>query len=134
MNKSKQSGITLISLIITIILILILTTAVTYKLDDGSSFRDYQKMCADIDILENKILIYYNDYKELPVLELVTVIPEEIEETGNFYIVDTNRLNNLTLNFGTGIEDDKYIINEDSFKVYYLQGLEYDGTIYYAEE
>lgn len=134
MNKNKQSGITLTSLIITIVLIFILTAAVTYNLDDGSSYREYKKMCADIDILENKVLIYYNDYKELPIGELVTNIPKEIKDDGNFYVVDTSKLTNLTLNFGKGTDDDKYIVNENSFKVYYLAGLEYNDSIYYSED
>ena len=54
----SQRGVTLIILVITIIIIAILTGAAIRKMDTGKDIRNYNYMCADIELLKNKVLAY----------------------------------------------------------------------------
>lgn len=134
----NNKGITLISLVATVIIILILSTIVVVNINTGEDFKNYKKMCADIDLLKDQILIYYNKYGVIPKENTVinaSSIPEAEDETGNFYIIDLEKLSNLTLNYGAGEDnDDVYIINENSLNVYYLHGIEYDGNTLHTKE
>ena len=47
----------------------------------------------------------------------------------DFYIIDTTKLQNTTLNNSNSGE---YAINEQSHSVYYLKGIEVDGVIYHT--
>ena len=134
--KNLNKGITIISLIITIVIILILTTVMITDTDTGSDYKRYKSMCADIDLLEDKVLIYYNQYGEIPTkLESITKdLPKEISEINEktrFSYLDVNKLSNITLNYGE--EEDIFIIDNTTFDVYYLNGIEYDGEIYYTD-
>ena len=54
----SQRGVTLIILVITIIIIAILTGASIRKMDTGKDIRNYNYMCADIELLKNKVCIF----------------------------------------------------------------------------
>ena len=89
-------------------------------------------MCSDIEMLEDKVLYFYREYGELPVVENeVTSIPSAISNGHTFYEINMNKLRGITLNFGdTG---DVYIVDSETFEVYYKNGIEYDGKIYYTD-
>ena len=133
----KEIGITLVSLVITIVILLILSTTMIISVNTGQEYKEYKKMCADIEILRDRIAIYYNKYVDIPTVGdsiAPSNFPETIE-TGNFYEIDLSKLPSLTLNFGTKEDsNDMYIINMNSFNVYYLKGLEYNGNICYREQ
>lgn len=79
----NNKGITISSLIITIIIILILTTIVVTNTYTGSDYKKYKLMCTDVELLEDKILIFYNKYGELPLIDqggqvLITDMPENL--------------------------------------------------------
>ena len=152
MQKIKtQKGITLVALIITIIVILIITTTVIIGVNEYSNNSALISMQADIEVIKNKAIIYYNDYGEIPVCEeinstvfgdITVYTIDDISVDGGFlsvkdnddgdvyYQIDTSKLNNLTLNFGT--EDDIYVINSRTLNVYYVNGIESNGTIQYT--
>ena len=131
MRKLKSNkGITIITLIITIIIMLILTTVTITSTYTGNDYKRYKLMCADVELLEDKILYFYREYGELPIGEEVTNIPADIVNGHTFYEVNTNKLSNITLNFGD--EEDIYIIDAETFEVYYLNGIEYQDVIYYT--
>ena len=137
MKKLKSNkGITIISLIITIVLMIILTTVIVIDVDTGSDYKRYKLMCADVDLLEDKVLIYYNQFGEIPKKEedITEELPKEISETNEktkFSYLDVNKLNNLTLNYGE--EEDVFIIDNLTFEVYYLNGIEYKDEIFYTD-
>ena len=107
---SQNKGITIVSLIVTIVVMLILTSII------------------------DKVIVYYNQYVEIPTTgeKIETGLPEVIANIGHdFYKLDINKLSNITLNYGD--EEDIFIIDSATFEVYYLNGIEYDGNIYYTD-
>jgi len=135
----NQKGITLISLIITIIIMAILAGAVVTNIDIGTDIRNYNYMCADIELLEAKIRTYYNEHGSLPTTGNVISNPNlngqaSTKDNGNYYAIDIrNALYNITLNYGAGTiaNKDIYIVNEQSHEVYYLKGAYFENTLYH---
>lgn len=132
MKKIKSNkGITIITLIVTIIVILILTSVTITSTYTGSDYRRYKLMCADVEMLEDKIIFFYRQYGELPIGNEITSLPTAIDNGNTFYEVNVNLLNNITLNFGE--EEDVYIVDSVTFEVYYFNGIEYQDEIYYTD-
>lgn len=129
-----NKGITLISLVLTIIILLILSTTVVFSVKSMNKVRPYNNMIADINLLEDKILIYYNKYREIPKTERKISIDKK-----EYYEISITKLENITLHYGgeqgqdvqlqKGMSD-VYVV-DDSLQVYYLKGAELTGTIYY---
>ncbi len=141
----NQKGITLIILIITIIIMSILVTLVINNIDIGEDIRNYNYMCADIELLESKIMTYYNNYNEIPIDENIGQIANaksmlagqaDTRDNDVYYKVDISKLYNITLNYGGGTLDNKdiYIINEKTHEVYYLKGAVLEGTTYHTKK
>lgn len=133
----NERGITVVSLVAIVVILLILTTTIVININTGEDYANYRKMCADIDTLKDRILIYYNNYGEIPKTDIkinARSISEAAGETGDFYTVDLGKLSNLTLNYGTGEGDNVYIINENSLNIYYLHGIEYEGNVVHAKQ
>ena len=106
---SQDRGITLVSLIITVIILLILSGVTINNLSNSSNVAPYNNMIADIKLLEDKISIYYNK-------------------------IDVSKLDNVTLNYGTEDKGDKtdiYLVN-NNLEVYYLRGVEKSETIHHT--
>ena len=132
----NNKGITLITLVITIVILLILSGTVIYKLSNSPRVENISKLKIDLENIRDKVLIYYNKYGTLPLdspvdrLNVENKIASQIyigDNEGDFYYIDLYRLENLTLNFGEG-----YIINDKTLNVYYLKGIEYDGKTYFS--
>lgn len=131
----------MVVLIITLIVLGILAGVAINNIDIGTDVRNYNYMCADIELLENKIKIYYNKYGQLPIKEGKIEIPATLQEqtssrdNENYYEIELNLLKGMALNFGGGSSEDKdiYIVNEQSLEVYYLKGIDYEGNTYYRK-
>lgn len=127
----SQKGITLVSLIITVILLLILTSTVAYNLNYSNKATRYNNMIADIKLLEDKVLIYFNKYGEVP----KTTRTIEINNT-EYYEIDLSKLDDITLMYGKDYNKsenltntlDVYLVN-NSLEIYYLKGMELSGEI-----
>ena len=144
---NQKKGITLISLVVTIVILLILTGTVITNTYTGSDYKKYKLMCADVKMLEDRIIIYYNKYGELPLVTVdgqlsTSTMPQDLTNSLNtthqFWKIDTSKLNGITLNYGD--EEDIFIIDTTTHEVYYLfydgsqyTGIEYNGTIYYTD-
>ncbi len=134
-NKFKsKKGITIVSLVMTIVIMLILTGTTIYNLNLNNGVDRYNKMVADIELLEDQILIYYNKYEEIPKTDRAISI-DEIE----YYEIDLNKLDNITLNYGKEYNkneltriSDVYVVNSN-LNVYYLAGVEKTGETYHAK-
>lgn len=125
---NSQKGITIISLIVTVIVLLILATIIVTDTDTGAEYKKYKLMCADVELLEDKILIYYNEYGKLPVTGNVIDVSEIIESEHEFKQIDVSKLKNITLNY----EANSFIIDTISFEIYYKDGINYENKIYYT--
>jgi type II secretory pathway pseudopilin PulG len=144
-------GISLISLVITIVVLLIIASIVVYKMGDFASTSKFNKMKADIELLHDKMLAYNQKYGKLPVKEEdgqpkvvdINYVKELLLESKHdqrgendsdiYYIVDVTKLENITLNYGRGNEEnqDYYIVNSGTFNVYYVKGMKLENKIYY---
>ena len=138
----NERGITLIILIVTVIIIAILTGVIVKKMDTGKDIRNYNYMCADVELLKNKILVYYNENGSVPTkgtafnAKATLGTQASSRDSDNYYEIDLSKLYNITLNYGGGTTSngDVYIVNEQSLEVYYLNGIEYDGVKYYTKK
>ncbi len=146
----NNKGITLISLMLTVIIILILTSAIIFNTKNQLQMRTVQYLFADIEMLNSKVDDYYLKYGELPRLcdytngetinfknkndfldslndkasaENSNLNIEKINQNdGDEYIViDLEKMDGLTLNYGYD-EEYKYLKNMQLPKV-----VEYDG-------
>ena len=153
----KNKGITLIALSITVIIILIITGVLLYASQDSMYIKKLTNMQNDIEILRDKISLYYSEHGDIPVkteyqdignLETAGVIG--VNDTGKFYIIELESLEGLTLNYGEDYEvykangyqyfsdlTDIYIINADSHNIFYVEGIKVieNGTtqMYYTD-
>ena len=141
MIKNKK-GITLVSLSIAVIIILIITGMLIYSSLDSVYIKRLTNMYNDISNLRDKISTYYAEYGAIPAKTVYTSTGGVEEafganDTGDFYIIDLQALDGLTLNNGKDYEKykenndidqtelkDIYIINENSHNIFYVQGVE----------
>ena len=153
----KDKGITLISLSIAVIIILTITGMILYSAKDNIYIKNLTNMENDIANLRDKISSYYSEYGDIPAqteypditnLENAGVIGAN--DTGKFYIIELEKLDGLTLNYGEDYEKykangytyssdltDIYIINENSHNIFFVEGIrvkENDETkMYYTD-
>ncbi len=132
MKIRGNKGITMIALIITIVVLLIISSVIIVEMNTGDKFKDYQYMKADIEVIENSILVYYHNYAELPIDKENSLSSVDLhgqasakDDADKYYEIILNKLGNMTLNYGKKDDStDMYIINEKSHEVYYLKGIE----------
>lgn len=126
-NIKSRKGITMVSLVIAIVILLILSGTAIYNMNLSNGVSRYNNMVADIKLLNDKILVYYNKYGEIPKIEGGII-------KDSYYEIDLSKLENITLNYGTkgnGDNNDIYLVN-DNLEVYYLKGIEKTGTIHHT--
>ena len=144
MKKIKDKrGITLVALVITITIMGIILGIAISNIDIGADIRNYNNMCADIELLEAKVRDYYNNHRDIPKAgEAISGVKGILDEQANskdnenYFQIDLSQIINVTLNYGGGdvSNRDIYIINEQSHEIYYLKGTTLDGTIYYRKK
>ncbi len=138
----SERGITLAILILTIMILVILTSIVATNSDEFLEASKVTKLNSDIKVLEDRVAAYYIENNGIPqfgsaISKSEVNIPVLSSSDGNtYYVIDLNKLDNPTLNYGKGYKDatssDKYIINYDTHNVYYLQGIQNKGETYYT--
>ncbi len=124
----SNKGITMVALVTTVIIMLILLGVSINGINTSNNAVPYNNMVADITLLEQKLLSYYNKYKEIPKTEIIKQI-----DGVQYYEIDLSKLENITLNYGikyNGDEEDIYLVN-DNLNVYYLKGVQKSGTMYH---
>jgi len=143
----NEKGVSLATLVITVIIMTLVTGTITYTSLDTMKLRKLDDMYNDIRLLNQKVTNYYIENNELPVLEGMTIKSDDLPEnfmnlvnnkhlsnSGNYYIIDLEKLGGITLKNGKQYKDysidnpddntDVYIINEASNIIYYLKGIE----------
>ena len=152
----NNKGITMVALIITIVVILIISATMITSISNYTNSSALMNMQADIQLLKDKAVVYYNSYGEIPgcketfydriVNDENTITIYKISESTNidegfiadrgvddgdvYYQVDTTKLNNVTLNLGT--DEDVYIINARTLNVYYTNGIMSEDVMHYT--
>lgn len=148
--KKNNKGISLVSLIITIAVMLIIASISIDMSLDRFEINNYNKMINDLELLKNKVSNYYLKYNTIPIARddennaikyTYTTLEFENaqEENENYYIIDLSALEDgISLNYGKdGFEnlnksDDVYIINGKNHSIYYVKGIEMKGKYYYS--
>ncbi|MCI9365466.1 MAG: hypothetical protein HFJ54_02365 [Clostridia bacterium] len=141
--EKNEKGIAMITLVITVLLIIIITSALAKNSYDSLQVGNLTKLDNDIKALNDRIAAYYIQYAKLPTYgekydketiknDINDLSPNDGDE---YYIIDLSELDNLTLNYGENYltsSNDLYIINEQSHVVYYLRGIKYKGQEYHT--
>ena len=147
----KEKAITLISLIVAVTIMIIISALLIYNARTGLKIRTLNMMENDISILDDKVNAYYVKYGALPIEIKYNVNPLPFENTLNpndspdgYYVLDLEAFEGLTLNYGADFKNvteenvadynDLYIINEQSFQIYYAKGIEMDEVMYYTND
>lgn len=145
---NNEKGITLITLVVAVSIMIIISGMLIYNAKNGIKMRNLKMMQNDIDLLDNKVDSYYVKYGALPAeIEYnVTPLPFESYKSPNdndkYYVLDLKAFEGLTLNYGADFASvtaenvadytDLYVINEQSHYIYYVRGIEMDGVWYYT--
>ena len=145
MQKIKsERGVTLVALTITVIILLIVTSILIYNANDNIYIKRLTSMYNDVSNLRDKVASYYKEYGTIPAKVEYTAV-SHLKDAGvigandgeKFYVLDLDRLDGVTLNFGKDYErvkkqeyadvnklKDLYIINEKSHNIFYSEGIQ----------
>lgn len=137
----NSNGITLVSLVITIAVMIIIASITVSTSMDRFEINNLNKMINDIEFLKEKVSNYYLKYNELPVvkdtdnnsIEYTNInFSVDTDDNEKYYIIDLEAMGDIALNYGKeGFEnlnssDDVYIINEETHNIYYVKGIEWN--------
>jgi len=152
MKKTKEiktnKGITLVSLIIILTVILIITSTTVYVSMDRFEINEFNKLNNDIELLKDRISNYYLKYNTLPIIRDNSNVPvkytytelsfvKNVNDNENYFIIDLDAIEGISLNYGEkgfknlNTSDEVYIINEETHQIYYVKGIEFNGKIYH---
>lgn len=148
----NESGITLITLVITIVIMIILTFTISVNIQPYLEQRAKSNFETDMQILKEEVEQYYSRVKDLPLLNRYTDTSmiesiKNVNDNDEYYVLDIRQLE-VKLNNGSDYTKalkkgesttitssdnlrDLYIINKQSHTVYYPKGVEYSGTTHY---
>ena len=144
----NSNGITLVSLVITIAVMIIIASITVSTSMDRFEINNLNKMINDIEFLKEKVSNYYLKYNELPVvkdtdnnsIEYTNInFSVDTDDNEKYYIIDLEAMGDIALNYGKeGFEnlnssDDVYIINEETHNIYYAKGIEWNGEYYHTK-
>ncbi len=157
-----NKGITMISLVITIIVLLILTSITIYNGTTQLGLKRVNYLYSDIDTISTKVAEYYLKNEKLPVFDTPYVEEKNtlkslftangaktditnINDGENYYVIDLSKLDNLTLNYGDDYKEwerssssDKlriqnvYIINSVTHQIYFPHGIRVKDEYYFT--
>ena len=92
---NSKKGITIISLVISVVVLLILSATAITSINSSDKIVEHGNVDTDIKLLKDKVLIYYNKYEEIPVTD------RSIEKDGiDYYEIDLSKLEGITLKYG----------------------------------
>lgn len=108
-NINEKKGITLISMVLTVIVLLIIVGTISYSSRSSFETKKLEDLYSDIDTLYDAVSIYYIKNKTLPVyysnktitgekVEYQPIAFSETDDKYTYYIIDVTKLNNIVLN------------------------------------
>ena len=143
MIKKNEKGITLITLVITILILATITITLATNAYDSTQLSRLTKLDNDIKTLNDRVAVYFVEHEQLPAYgnpyskeKLKDVIEGLSQNDGDkYYTIDLRLLDNLSLNYGKdylSFGGNSYIINEESHIIYHLEGISYKGEIFHT--
>ena len=143
LNIKQEKGITMTTLVITVIMLIIFTNVMIYNTKSSININKLTNLYNDIELLRDKVSTYYDEYGKIPAkIEytntsgLLDVLSTKNEIGNKFYVIDLEAMQGITLNYGKDYEivkdgkvdpnnyTDLYIINENSHNIFYVKGIE----------
>lgn len=153
-NQMKNNkGISLVSLVITVIVLMILSNVIIYNASSHLKLGKLTELQNDIDNLRDKVSSYYAQNGKIPAsiqytnvnaIKAAGVVSDAVD-IGDFLVIDLSAIENLTLNMGKDFEKvrnapenadsytDLYIINEVSHNIFYVAGVTIDDETFYTD-
>ncbi len=151
-----QKGINLISLTVVVLVILVLTNVIIFNVRDNLKIEKLKALQTDVANLRDKVSNYYARFGTIPVVDIeyknvdnikAAGLISEVNDSGRFYPIDLDKLENLTLNYGRDYDKitssstesqvngytDLYIINASSHNIFYVKGVKIDNDWYYTD-
>lgn len=137
MNIRNDKGITLIVETITVLLLTLIMSIISYSSKSSLQVRKLNDMYSDIVSIQDKAANYYLKYGKAPVTEekvSETVINQIKDEKnpndaeGEYYKVDISSLNNITLN-NKETSDNYYFMNKKTLTTYYSKGFKINNKV-----
>ena len=142
----NEKGVTLTTLVLTVILILIISGMMGYYSTSGLNIKKINNMYSDIEQIQAEVDSYYIKNNDLPTLNFSISFgySSNPNDSSEYYVIDLSKLGNLRLNYGKEFENvklsnnlgdytDVYIINKQSQTIYYLKGIEFEDNTYYTK-
>lgn len=133
--KSKN-GITLLSLVITIIVMLILLVSISVNYTQTAELRRFSAVKQDIITLSEEVRRYYSVNGTLPISGTKEFNVNSTYKNPNdneiYYIIDIEQLINFDSSLSIENPEEEYIVNEQSLTVYFSQGVTFGNQIYYT--
>ena len=139
-KKNNERGITLITLVITIMALSALAITIVANTRSMLNAKNITELKSDINNLKNKVSDFYNEYGELPVdIEYTNIsnlanVLNDKEKNSKFYVIDLQAMQGVSLNYGRDYEYvkntntetanqyyDLYIINEVTHNIFYMK-------------
>lgn len=141
--KNGKEGISLIVLSVAALVIITLTTVITYSLVNNHNKAKKIEFAQEINMLQISVDSYYGLNKMYPSKNSVTIsnISDEaksqqfIGETQyTFSVIDYEKIGITSLKYGNSKNgtNDIYVVSEETGKVYYAAGLVIDNKIYFT--
>lgn len=155
MKIKNSKGISIITLSMAIIILILITSILIYNSNDGIEIKKLNNLYNDIESLNDKVSSYYLENGSLPISveynnsDVIANIEASGQQNPNdgseYYILDLQSLEAVSLNYGTGYEDvdtsenasdltNIYIINKVSHTIYYAEGVNVEGILYYTSQ
>jgi hypothetical protein len=135
----KQSGVTLTILAATVVVMASIIGTISFNSLSSFRMNEYYNMRSDIELLDEKIAIYFLSENELPIIEddkrdINSVIENynssninyNPNNSGELYRIDLNQMHNLSL------KNDDYYIDKISHTIYKINGIKIDDTQYHT--
>ena len=159
---TQKKGISMVTLIITIVVATILASAGIVTVSNSIFDATLTAFANDLNTIQDQVKLYYIQNDEFPVFNLETAFSQgdiinlvsangnssEFEEElslngdfndnsalGAFYKIDLSKLNVEKTSRGTkqdGDESDIYVVSYPSMNVYYLKGIKVKNVKYYS--
>ena len=138
----SNKGITMITLVTTIVILTIISSVVITQSINGFKVKALQDFYNDLETIQDKLDIYYMKNGTLPVsgeytgsteFKSSTTSPMNPNDNDKYYIINLHAFDGLSLG-STALKngEDVFIVNEETHTVYYPLGFEHNGEIYYC--
>lgn len=140
-----KKGVSLLIVIIAVSIMLILISTASVIGRRAIISANFEEFNSVLQRVSDEVNQYYIEYGELPVKienisaqsypEFYSYLSKKTGDTGSkFYIVDMDKLNDMTIEKGRGqtASKDVFVVAEDSLNVYYLAGFSYNKETYFG--